>query len=267
MDVRARDIVLLVVLLAVVAGAAVAGYAVLRTRAEAGPIVHQAFAPVPMPTRASPGATAAPDPQYERWTVGVARRPVTVREHPASGSATLEVFGKHTAAGDYPTLFLVDSVREVDGEPWYKVYVPAPPNGTKGWVRDGQLAFYSTAARIVVDLSERKLTVYKRGSGQGTWPVAVGRPGLSTPTGTYFVTMKLRPPDPGGAYGVLALGTSAYQPKLSDWAGGGIVGIHGTNEPWLIGKAISHGCVRMKNKDILEVSRLVPAGSPIFIQK
>ena len=43
--------------------------------------------------------------------------------------------------------------------------------------------------------------------------------------------------------------------------------IHGTNEDWLIGKAVSHGCVRMHNKDVLEVSRLVPAGSPVVITK
>ena len=216
-----------------------------------------------LPTVAAP--SASPEPQYERWTVGVARRPVTVYRRPAAGAAEIVKLGKTTANG-YPTVLLVDTVRTVDGEPWYRVWVPAPPNGTRGWVRDGQLAFYTTATKIVVDLSQRELTVYRRGAPEGTFPVAVGRPGLETPTGTFFVTMKLRPPDPGGAYGVLALGTSAYQPELSDWPGGGIVGIHGTNEPWLIGKAISHGCVRMKNAAIAKVGRLAPTGSPVFIQ-
>ena len=97
-------------------------------------------------------------------------------------------------------------MRTVDGSPWYRVWLPAPPNGTQGWVPDEQLAFYTTTSKIEIDLSERQLTVVRRGAVQGTWPVAVGRPGLETPTGTFFVTLKLRPPDPGGAYGVLALG-------------------------------------------------------------
>jgi lipoprotein-anchoring transpeptidase ErfK/SrfK len=109
--------------------------------------------------------------------------------------------------------------------------------------------------------------VYCGGVRKGTFPVAVGRPGLTTPTGFFFVNQKLRPSSPGGAYGVLALGTSAFQPKLAYWPQGGPVAIHGTNEDYLIGKAVSHGCVRMHNKDVLRVSRLVPAGSPVVIQK
>ena len=66
---------------------------------------------------------------------------------------------------------------------------------------------------------------------------------------------------------MLALGISAFQPKLPDWAQGGPVAIHGTNEDELIGKAVSHGCVRMHDKDVLAVSRYVPAGSPVVITK
>ena len=66
---------------------------------------------------------------------------------------------------------------------------------------------------------------------------------------------------------MLALGLSAFQPKLAFWAQGGPVAIHGTNEPALIGKAVSHGCVRMHNRDVLVVNELVPAGSPVDIQQ
>jgi hypothetical protein len=268
MKLRSRDIVLTLVALALVAAVAVAAYAIVRARADGGSPARQVLAPVTMPTMtpSSPGSSASPEPQYERWTVGIARRPVTAFERPDTQAPVVGRFGKRSHA-DYPTLFLVDKIRTVGGTPWYRVWLPAPPNGSKGWVRDGQLAFYTTSSKIEIDLSERRLTVYRRGDQQGSWPVAVGRPGLSTPTGTFFVTLKLRPPVPGGAYGVLALGTSAFQPKLSDWEGGGIVAIHGTNEPWLVGQAISHGCVRMKNTAIVKVGKLVPAGSPVFIRK
>lgn len=263
MSSKVRDIVIFVLGLALVAGAAAGGYAAVSARANGAPPVRQVLAEVTVPT---PSATHTAAPQYERWTVGIARRPVTVRTRPAGDAHVLANLGTHTVAG-FPTLLLVDSVRQVDGVPWYKVWVPVPPNETRGWVRDGQLAFFTTVSKIVIDLSQRQLMVYRRGSLQATFPVAVGRPGLATPTGTYFVTMKLKQSDPSGPYGVLALGTSAFQPKLSSWPGGGVVGIHGTNEPRLIGKAVSHGCVRMKNADILKVSSLVPAGSPIIIQK
>lgn len=263
MSSRFRDIVVFVVGLAVVAGAAAGGYAVISARANGSPPVRQVLATVEVPT---PAATHTTAPQYERWTVGVARRPVTVYTRPASGARVLAKLATRTVTG-YPTLLLVDSVREVGGVPWYKVWVPVPPNETRGWVRDGSLAFYTTTSKIVIDLSQRTLSVYRRGRLEAAFPVAVGTPQLPTPTGTFFVTMKLRQQDPTGPYGVLALATSAFQPKLSSWPGGGVVGIHGTNEPWLIGKAVSHGCVRMKNAAILKVSSLVPAGSPIVIQK
>ena len=263
MNIRTREIVILAVGLALVVGAALGGYAVVRTRAGGAPD-RQVPAPVAMPTPSA--SSGSPAPQYERWTVGKATGPVTVLMRPAAGARVLTRLGKVNQNG-YPTLVLVDSIRQVDGVPWYKVWVAVRPNETRGWVRDGALAFYTTSAKIVIDLSRRKLMVYRRGELQGTFPVAVGRPGLETPTGFYFVNQKLKPPYPGGAYGVLALGISAFQPKLPGWPGGGPVAIHGTNQDYLIGKAISHGCVRMHDKDILKVTQLVPAGSPVIIEK
>ena len=167
----------------------------------------------------------------------------------------------------YRTLMLVDETREVGGRIWYKVSLAVQPNGSQGWVPEGKLAFFTTSAEITIDLSKRELSVRVKGKLIDTYPVAVGRPGLSTPTGDFFINQKLRPPTPDGAYGVLAIGISAFQPKLPDWDQGGAVAIHGTNEPWLIGKAISHGCVRMRNKDIVKVDKYVPAGSPVVITR
>ena len=262
MNSRVRDILLLVVGLAVVLAAAFGGYAAVRARAQ-GSGTSQALAPVATPKPPAPGPVA---PQYERWTVGKAVGPVTVYKQPRMSAPVKTQLGKVNQNG-YPTLVLVDSTREVDGRVWYRVRLAVRPNESQGWVPEGKLAFYTTTAKITIDLSQRKLQVYRRGELRGSYPVAVGRPGLSTPTGSYFVNQKLRPATPDGPYGVLAIGISAFQPKLAYWPQGGPVAIHGTNEPWLIGKAISHGCVRMRNKDVLEVSRLVPAGSPVEIVK
>jgi lipoprotein-anchoring transpeptidase ErfK/SrfK len=257
----------LLVLAAVAALAALAlsGYLVVRARA-AGSGGVQVPAAVLVPSTAPSGAGGTPAPEYERWMVGKATAPLVVRRRPAADAAVKVRLGARNQ-NDYPTLVLVDIVREVAGVTWYRVWVAVRPNGSRGWVKEGPLAFYTTSAKIVIDLSERKLSVYRRGELKGEYPVAVGRPGLETPTGFYFVNQKLKPPAPGGAYGALAIGISAFQPKLSGWAQGGPVAIHGTNQPELIGQAISHGCVRMRDKDVLAVSKLVPAGSPVIVQK
>lgn len=267
MESRTRDIVILAAGLAVLLAAALGGYAAVRARAQ-GSGADQALAPVTQPTPPQPTSSAEPDPepQYERWTVGKAVGPVVVYKQPRTSAPVLTKLGKVNQNG-YPTLVLVDRTREVGGRVWYKVWVAMRPNGSRGWVPEGKLAFYTTSAKITIDLSERKLSVYRRGALVATYPVAVGKPGLTTPTGFYFVNQKLKPPSPGGAYGVLALGISAFQPKLAYWEQGGPVAIHGTNQDYLIGKAVSHGCVRMHDKDVLAVSRAVPAGSPVVISK
>jgi lipoprotein-anchoring transpeptidase ErfK/SrfK len=259
---RSRDVLILVAGLAVLLAAALGGYAAVRARAQ-GSGATQVLAPVPTPT---PAPSASPAPPPERWTVGVAQRPLTVYRR-ADQDAPIRAELPMRTSADYPMVVLVDTIKDVDGVTWYKVWIPVRPNETAGWVREGQLALYTTTSRILIDLSERTLSVYRRGSLVRSFPVAVGKPGLATPTGRFYLTQKLRPPDPNGVYGVLQLGTSAFQPKLNDWPDGGQVGIHGTNEPWLIGKAVSHGCVRMKNAAVKEVSRLVPTGSPIEIVK
>lgn len=258
-----RKTLLIVASLVLLAALAASGYVVVRARA-AGSGGVQTPAAVQEPSPPAPGTT--PAPQYDRWLVGKATAPVVVRTQPAAGAPVKIRLGVENANG-YPTLVLVDKVREARDSTWYRVYVAMRPNGSRGWVKEGPLAFYNTSAKIVIDLSERELSVYRRGELVGEYPVAVGRPGLETPTGFFFINQKLKPPRPGGAYGALAIGISAFQPKLSGWAQGGPVAIHGTNEPWLIGKAVSHGCVRMYDKDVLKVSKSVPAGSPVEIQK
>jgi lipoprotein-anchoring transpeptidase ErfK/SrfK len=262
MKTRTRDLVILVAGLAVLATVAFGGYAAVRARAE-GSGASQALAPVP---KVSPAPSSAAEPQYDRWTVGKAVGPLVAYAKPSTSSRVKTQLGKVNQNG-YPTLVLVDQTKEVGGRVWYRVWLAVRPNGSRGWVPEGKLAFYTTPAKITIDLSERELSVQRRGELMDTYPVAVGRPGLETPTGLFFINQKLKPAAPNGAFGVLAIGISAFQMKIpaSAWEQGGPVAIHGTNEPWLIGKAVSHGCVRMRNKDVLEVSRYVPAGSPVEI--
>ena len=95
-------------------------------------------------------------------------------------------------------------------------------------------------------------------------PVGVGTPDAPTPPGEFYVRNKLtryRSP----AYGPVAFGTSAQSPTLTDWPAGGFVGIHGTDRPDLLPGRVSHGCIRMRNADILRLERLMPVRTPLTI--
>jgi lipoprotein-anchoring transpeptidase ErfK/SrfK len=92
----------------------------------------------------------------------------------------------------------------------------------------------------------------------------VGKAGTSTPGGSFWVVEKLRAIG-SPVYGPYAIGTSAYAPSLSEWPGGGVVGIHGTNEPQLIPGRPSHGCIRMRNADVSRLWHLLALGTPIEI--
>jgi lipoprotein-anchoring transpeptidase ErfK/SrfK len=220
--------------------------------------------PAPKPT-VSPSGRPTPTPAA-RWLVGKATKNVVVHTAPNVASPVKATLGKTRPSG-FPMLVLVHSVRQIKGVAWFNVWMAVAPNGSRGWVEQGSLSFYTVTTKIVVDLSKRKLTVYQAGSAVGTFSVAVGSAQYPTPTGTFFITEKLVPTTLGGPYGVLAMGLSAFQPKLSSWPEGGVVGIHGTDQPNLIGQAISHGCVRLRNADIQKVDDWVRVGSPVIIQK
>ena len=67
-------------------------------------------------------------------------------------------------------------------------------------------------------------------------------------------------------YGNYAYGLSAFSDALTDWAGGGIIGLHGTNDPSSIGDRKSHGCIRLYNWDIEKLVPILPLGTPVEIQ-
>lgn len=263
---RARKTLTTAAALAAVLALGLGGYLVVTARADGGGTTQPAAAA--SAARPTPIASASASPPVDRWMVAKAVRPVTVYKRPSTGAGVKTRLGK-VNANDYPTVFLVHATRLVEGVTWYDVYVAMRPNGSRGWIREGGVAIYTTTAEIEIDLSERTLTVYRRGQELGRFPVAVGKPGLETPTGRFFINQKLRPPSPGGAFGSLAIGISAFQMKLSAsaWDQGGPVAIHGTDQPELIGTAVSHGCVRMYDKDVLKVSDWVPTGSPVVIHK
>ena len=149
---------------------------------------------------------------------------------------------------------------------WVEVRLPVLPNGTRGWVPRHSLGGYQTLdTRLVVDRSALRARLYRDGKPIFAAPVGVGTSYWPTPAGRFIVRSELtRYASP--FYGPVAFGTSARSAVLTDWPDGGFVGIHGTNEPELIPGRVSHGCVRMRNSDIVRLAELMPVGTPILIR-
>jgi hypothetical protein len=150
---------------------------------------------------------------------------------------------------------------------WLHVELPVRPNMSTGWVRAGDLRLAHVRTRILVDLSSHRLRLYRNGRLLIESTVAVGAPATPTPTGRYYVNQRLVTVNPNGAYGPAALGISAFSPVLTNWAEGGPIGIHGTNEPWSIGRSASHGCVRLPNDVDRRVFAQTPIGTPVIITR
>ena len=177
-------------------------------------------------------------------------------------------FGRVNVNG-FPTVFRVlDVVRAPNcNARWYRVQLPIKPNGVTGFVRASAVGTGPVRSRVVVDLSAKRLTLYRRGRPVLRAPVAVGSSATPTPLGRYYVNQRLIPPDPGGPYGPAAIGISAFSNVLTGWAQGGPIAIHGTNEPWSIGHAVSNGCIRLHNDVLRRLFEATPAGTPVVIRR
>ena len=163
-------------------------------------------------------------------------------------------------------LALASHVDRAGGQVWVKIRIPGRPNGRTGWVRQEQLSNLELVeTRLTIDRRRLRATLRKRGKVIWRSPVGVGAPGTGTPGGKFWIRERL--PNLGGSpiYGPWAFGTAAYS-KLSDWPGGGVVGIHGTNQPELIPGRPSHGCIRVPNPKISKLARIMPIGTPVRIK-
>lgn len=107
---------------------------------------------------------------------------------------------------------------------------------------------------IEVSIGAKTLTLFQNNRVIKTYPIAVGKMLTQTPYGDFYIINRQR--NPGGPYGAYWLGLS--RPHY---------GIHGTNNPSSIGKAVSKGCIRMHNKDVIELASIVPNGTRVTINR
>jgi lipoprotein-anchoring transpeptidase ErfK/SrfK len=183
----------------------------------------------------------------------------------APASRRFAAFGAENANG-VPTVF---GAKQVDGgcaARWYRVQLPLKPNGVTGWVRAADVELTPLTTRIEVDLSERRVTLFDRGRRVLSATAAIGSPETPTPTGRYYVNQRLVPADPSGPFGPGAIGISAFSEVLTGWAQGGPIAIHGTDRPELIGRAVSNGCIRVRNDLLQRLFDRTRAGTPVTVR-
>jgi lipoprotein-anchoring transpeptidase ErfK/SrfK len=135
-----------------------------------------------------------------------------------------------------------------------------------GWVPARQVQVETVRTRIVVDLSERRVTLYRNGKPVLSSIAAIGSLATPTPTGSFYVNQRLIPEDKAGPYGPGAVGISAFSNVLTGWTQGGPIAIHGTNAPWSIGHAVSNGCIRLPNDKLKRVFAQALSGTPVLIR-
>jgi hypothetical protein len=190
-----------------------------------------------------------------------------IRSKPTTSSKAVGKLRWNTEDGVPEVYIVLQSQLDDNDQVWLQIRVPARPNGRTGWVREEQLSNLKTIqTHLTIDRGRMKATLKKNGKTIWTSRVGVGRPGLETPAGRFWIRERLSNLGGSAVYGPWAFGTSAYSDKLTDWPGGGVVGIHGTNQPELIPGRPSHGCVRVPNAKINRLAKLMPIGTPLLIK-
>ena len=219
---------------------------------------------------ATPGVAAAAPAMPPKPVVGagtIAVRELTVRSAPRPTARKIAVLSEFREQDFSPRPVLAFDLRRGPGgkTAWYRIALAGRPNGRTGWVRARDVALRPVRWQVVVYRGSRVVQLWKDRVLVHSARVAVGARGMETPLGLYYVTRRFRPVRQS-FLGTFAFETSAYS-KLSDWPGGGVVGLHGTWQPWLLGQAVSHGCVRLSNATADVFRRLVPVGTPIRIKR
>jgi hypothetical protein len=228
----------------------------------ARPALTQRVTPAPLPAPATGEEQLSDERTHTLWAF--VRRPAQVRPAPDGNAAPVGRLRTQTYFG-LNELVLVLGRSTSDGGAWSRIRYPGLGDRT-GWVPSATLDEPEAVdTRLVIDRRRTVVQLYRDDRLVFRARVGVGAHKSPTPAGSYYVRERLVP-KPGGIYGVLAFGLSAYSRFRTDWPGGGQVGLHGTNEPKLIPGHISNGCIRLRDARIKALDRLMPLGTPIEIR-
>jgi hypothetical protein len=221
----------------------------------------------PAPTSGTPppaDQVLSDESTFTRWAYAAATGPIY--RQPSSTSGRMARLRWYTEDGFPEVYILLRSHWDSKGHEWIMLRVPKRPNGSTGWVRVEDLdTFHVTHVQIVVNRSRLRMYFFARGRLVWSAPVAVGKSSTPTPAGHFWIRERFKIADPRSGYWPYAFGTSDYS-TLTDWPGGGVVGIHGPyHQPQNIPGRVSHGCIRLRTADDAWLARHVGLGTPIRV--
>ncbi|MDB9372261.1 L,D-transpeptidase [Nodularia sphaerocarpa] len=129
----------------------------------------------------------------------------------------------------------------------------------------------SSQTEVVVNLSDRRTYVYKKGEVIASYPIAIGKEGWETPTGSFRVTDMQQYPIWQHPITDKVFPSGADSPLGERWIGfwsdgRNEIGFHGTPDTHLLGAAISHGCLRMRNDDVRLLYEQVNIGTLVSVR-
>jgi hypothetical protein len=204
---------------------------------------------------------------FEHYAATVRVPRIIVRDLPDPSAPARVELGDHNENG-VPQVFLVKGEQQAaDGTTWYRVALPIRPNGTTGWVAASDVDVTGIDYRLIIHLSAFHMDLLEKNQLRQTIPIGIGTDQTPTPGGEYYIKELLKPPNPNTVYGDYVFGLSGFSNVLTSWPQGGVLGIHGTNDPaHSIGRKISHGCIRTSNGDIDFLANILPLGTPIEVE-
>jgi hypothetical protein len=223
-------------------------------------------------TQTTPPPTVCAQPEFGQSLVATATQtgPLGIYANPGDPTPSQTMNNPYLVNNDpkapVPLTYLVKDFPPAQDCQWLDVYLPIRPDGATGWVKAADVTVAPNPWKLEADLAEFTLKVFKNGQQTDTIKIGVAKSNTPTPGGIYYLTELIKTPNPNGAYGPYAYGLSGYSNALTSFNGGpGQLGLHGTNEPQLIGTQVSHGCIRMNNADITRLAGELPLGTPIQI--
>jgi lipoprotein-anchoring transpeptidase ErfK/SrfK len=215
------------------------------------------------PKTAFPNRYTLTNGKVGRWAPVL--RNVTARREPTTSSPSVTRIAAVTRDWTQNLVLVIGGIDLNPRETWYKVRLPILPNNSTGWVPRRALGnLYTVRTHLYVNRARFTATLKRDGRTILTTRVGVGRSKWPTPAGQFYIRDKFTDFD-DPFYGPIAFGTSARSAVLTDWPGGGVIGIHGTNAPEILPGAVSHGCIRMRNDAIRRLARLMQVGTPLTI--
>jgi lipoprotein-anchoring transpeptidase ErfK/SrfK len=235
-------------------------------------LVSTAVAAIVSIAAAAPASAETPPPEarlsnettFTRWASAATR--AKAYAEPSAEARQVGRLRLLTEDGFPEVYVLLAGEADAQGVAWVRLRLPQRPNNVTGWVRRDVLGpFGLVRTRLVVSRRAQRVTLYDRGKPRFRARVGVGAPSTPTPSGSFWIREKFRVSGQP-LYGTRAMGTAAYSNALTDWPGGGVIGMHGTSEPGLIPGRPSHGCIRLKNADIERLYALTPIGTPLRIR-